>query len=203
MLKKFNNVRDEELVLKYKAKKDEDIELELIERYKIHSKKLASEQYQKYRYVFQIEYEDVYATILASVITAIRSFKVKQNTSFFKLWKTIATNEINLYVTKMPLLKLEANIGYITTSRDISNDNMVLSSSNKSEETSIDLSHEIERILVSNKDSFDPKDRDIFILYVSGYSITDIANETGLKYHYVRSRINSIKEKIQKYFVHS
>ena len=72
-----------------------------------------------------------------------------------------------------------------------------------SEETSIDLSHEIERILVSNKDSFDPKDRDIFILYVSGYSITDIANETGLKYHYVRSRINSIKEKIQKYFVHS
>ena len=203
MLKKFDNVRDEELVLKYKAKKDEDIELELIERYKIHSKKLASEQYQKYRYVFQIEYEDVYATILASVITAIRSFKIKQNTSFFKLWKTIATNEINLYVTKLPLLKLEANIGYITTSRDISNDNMVLSSSNKSEETSIDLSHEIERILVSNKDSFDPKDRDIFILYVSGYSITDSANETGLKYHYVRSRINSIKEKIQKYFVHS
>ena len=202
MLKKFNNVRDEELVYKYKTNKDEDIELELIERYKIHSKKLAGEQYQKYRYIFQIEYEDIYAIVLAAVLTAIRSFKVSDNANFFKLWKTIATNEINLYVCKMPLLKVEANINYILTSRDNSGDNLFLASS-KQQESNIDLTGEIERILISKKDQFDPKDRDIFILYVSGYTITDIAKETGLKYHYVRSRVHVIKEKIEKYFAHS
>ena len=147
-----------------------------------------------------MEYEDIYAICLSTVITAIKHFKTKSN--FFKLWKTIATNEISLYVCSLPLLKVEANIGYVLTSRDISSDNLVLANTNH-EETSIDLTSEVERILIENKDQFDPKDRDIFILYVSGYSITDIANETGLKYHYVRSRINIIKEKIEKYFVQS
>ena len=56
MLKKFENVRDEELVFLYKKSKDDDVEMELVLRYQIHSKKLASEQYHKFRYVFRLEY---------------------------------------------------------------------------------------------------------------------------------------------------
>ena len=85
----------------------------------------------------------------------------------------------------------------MTTSKDIS----LASSYSRNE--NIDLSTDIERILIENKKQFDPKDRDIFILYAAGYTMRDIANETGLKYHYVRSRINTIKEKLEKYFVHS
>lgn len=195
MFKKFENIRDEQLVLKYKESKDDDIELELVSRYKIHAKKLASELYLKFKFVFQIEYEDIFAIILSSLFTAIRSFKTSSN--FFKLWKTIATNDINIYVCSLPLLKMESNYSIISTSRDIS------LASPYEHNDNIDLSSEIERILIENKDQFDPKDRDIFILYVSGYTIRDIANETGLKYHYIRARIKVIKEKIEKYFVHS
>ena len=198
MLAKFNGIRDEELVSKYKENKDDDIEMELIDRYRIHSKKLAGELYRNYRYVFQIEYDDLYSICLANLFDAIRSFKKKQ--SFFNLWKTIATNDIKLYVCNLPLLKQESSLHIISTSRDNSNSELVISSSHRTE-SSIELSQEIEQILINNKDKFAVNDRDIFILYVGGYSITDIANETGLKYHYVRRRINIIKEKIEKYFV--
>ena len=195
MFTKFKNIRDEELVFRYKANKDSDIELELISRYKIHSKKLASELYLKYKYVFVVEYEDIFAIVLSSLFTSIKSFK--HNSSFFKLWKTIATNDINIYVSTLPLLKFKGEFDIISTSRDVS------LASPHINENNINLSDDIERILVQNKDQFDPKDRDIFILLVAGYTIRDIANETGLKYHYVRSRISVIKDQLEKYFVHS
>ena len=197
MLEKFKGIRDEELVLTYKESKDDDIESELIDRYRIHSKKLAGEMYRNYKFVFQVEYEDLYQICLMNLFTAIRSFNKKVN--FFRFWKTISTNEIKLYVTDLPLLKIESNAGIISTSRDISGNELVLASPNKVE-SNIDLSSEVERILSKNKDTFDPNDIDIFILFVGGYTITDIAKETGLKYHYVRSRVNVIKDKMSKYF---
>lgn len=197
MLNKFKGVRDEQLVSQYKLSKDDDIESELIERYRIHSKKLAGEMYQNYRHVFQIEYDDIFQICLMNLFTAIKSFKIDMN--FFRLWKTIASNEIKLYVTTLPLLKRESNIGIISTSRDLSNNDLVIASPYKNE-SNIDLSSEVERILLKGKETFDPNDMDIFILFVAGYTITDIAKETGLKYHYVRSRINIIKDKMGKYF---
>ena len=197
MLIKFKGVRDEELVNQYKITHDDDIELELVDRYRIHSKKLAGELYRNYRYVFQIEYEDIFSICLANLFTAIKSFKIEMN--FFRLWKTITTNEIKLYVTTLPLLKLEKNFGLVSTSRDISNNDLVLSS-NAHNESNIDLSSEVEQILIQGKDKIDHNDMDIYILFVAGYSITDIAKETGLKYHYVRSRVLVIKDKMRKYF---
>lgn len=197
MINKFKGIRDEELVSQYKVSKDDDVEAELIDRYRIHSKKLAGEMFQNYKHVFQIEYDDLFQICLMNLFTAIKSFKINMN--FFRFWKTISINEIKLYVTTLPLLKIESNAGIISTSRDISGNDFVLASPSKVE-SNIDLTSEVERILKKNKDTFDPNDMDIFILFVAGYTITDIAKETGLKYHYVRSRINVIKDKMGKYF---
>lgn len=197
MLNKFKGIRDEELVLQYQKCHDDDIESELIDRYRIHSKKLAGELFRNYRFVFQVEYDDLYSVCLMNLFNSIKSFKVNMN--FFRLWKKIATNEIKLYVTTLPLLKRESNAGIISTSRDISGNDIVLASPSKVE-SNIDLSSEVERILKKNKDTFDPNDMDIFILFAAGYTMSDIAKETGLKYHYVRSRINIIKDKMGKYF---
>ena len=197
MLSKFKGVRDEELVSMYKSSRDDDVETELIDRYRIHSKKLAGELYQTYRFVFQVEYEDLFQICLMNLFTAIKT--AKTNVHFFKFWKTVSTNEVKIYISTLPLLKRERNIGIISTSRDISNNEFVIASPVK-EESNIDLSSEVERILQKGKDTFDPNDMDIFILYSAGYSITDIAKETGLKYYYVRSRINIIKDKMSKYF---
>ena len=197
MLNKFKGIRDEELVSQYKVSKDDAVEAELIDRYRIHSKKLAGEMFQNYKHVFQIEYDDLFQICLMNLFTAIKSFKINMN--FFRFWKTISINEIKLYVTTLPLLKIESNAGIISTSRDISGNGFVLASPSKAE-SNIDLTSEVERILKKNKDTFDPNDMDIFILFVAGYTITDIAKETGLKYHYVRSRINVIKDKMGKYF---
>lgn len=194
MLSKFKSVRDEELVSKYKESRDDDIEMELVERYRIHSKKLAGELFQNYKYVFQVEFDDLYSIALTNLFVAIRSFK--HNASFFRLWKTIAINEIKLYVAKLPLLKIEGPISIVGSSRD---NDFVLSSSYNNQ-SDIDLTNEVEQIIIKNKDSFEPKDKDIFILFVAGYSIMDIAKETGLKYHYVRSRILIIKDRLGKYF---
>lgn len=198
MLKKFENVRDEELVFLYKKSKDDDVEMELVLRYQIHSKKLASEQYHKFRYVFHVEYEDIYSLCMVSLFSSIKAFK--RNGSFFRFWKMLTINQINLYVSGLPLLRFEGK-SVVSTSRD--NSQILTLASPIHKEDSIDLSSDIERIIMQNKDNFDEKDRDIFILYVAGYSLTDIASETGLKYHYVYRRMKEIKRQIEKYFVQS
>ena len=201
MLSKFKGIRDEALVLKYKDSRDDDIEMELIARYKIHSRKLAGELYNNFKYVFQVEYEDIFSIALANLFVAIKSFKTEL--SFFKLWKRIATNEVKIYVTTLPLLSLHSNTDFFSTSRDNDlNSNTMLLTSPLYEDNSV-LSQEIEKLLVSNKAKNSIHDRDIYVLYVSGFTVMDIANETGLKYHYVRSRVESIKRRIKKYFVHS
>ena len=63
MLNKFKGIRDEELVLQYQKCHDDDIESELIDRYRIHSKKLAGELFRNYRFVFQVEYDDLYSVV--------------------------------------------------------------------------------------------------------------------------------------------
>lgn len=202
MLTKFKDVRDEPLVFKYKNKRDDDIEMELIERYKIHSRKLASELYQNFRFVFQVEYDDLYSIALANLFVAIKSFK--KELSFFKLWKKVATNEIKVYVSSLPLIKYQTTSDFILTSRDKDmNESYMVLASPSLEDNSIDLASDIEKMITRNNQIFDKKDIDIYILYISGYSYHDIANMTGLKYHYVRSRIILIREQIKKYFVHS
>ena len=114
MLNKFKGIRDEELVSQYKVSKDDDVEAELIDRYRIHSKKLAGEMFQNYKHVFQIEYDDLFQICLMNLFTAIKSFKINMN--FFRFWKTISINEIKLYVTTLPLLKIECG-NYINEQR--------------------------------------------------------------------------------------
>ena len=202
MYEKYHEVRDEQLVSEYKKQRNDDIELELVDRYKIHSRKLASELYRKYKPIFQIEYEDLYSIALANLFVAINSFKLEF--SFFKLWKRIATNEIKIYVTSMPLLYLHTRTEYLSTSRDadLNESTLVIAAPSYDDHESV-LSSEIEKMLSRDKRRVSQFDCDIYILVKAGYSITDIAKETGLKYHYVRSRIEAIKSKIEKYFVHS
>ena len=202
MLSKFESVREEELVLKYKECRDDDIEMELIERYKIHSKKLASELFINFKFVYQVEYEDLFSIALANLFVAIKSFK--ENLSFFKLWKRIATNDIKIYVTTLPLLVNHRSPRYLSTSRDKDfADSVMVIASPTIEDNNPFLSSEIERFIREDKKHFKDTDVDIYILLVSGFTVMDIAKSTGLKYHYVRARINVIKDKIQKYFVHS
>ena len=202
MLSKFESVREEELVLKYKECRDDDIEMELIERYKIHSKKLASELFINFKFVYQVEYEDLFSIALANLFVAIKSFK--ENLSFFKLWKRIATNDIKIYVTTLPLLVNHRSPRYLSTSRDKDFiDSIMVIASPTIEDNDPFLSSEIERFIREDKKHFKDTDVDIYILLVSGFTVMDIAKSTGLKYHYVRARINVIKDKIQKYFVHS
>ena len=202
MLSKFESVREEELVLKYKECRDDDIEMELIERYKIHSKKLASELFINFKFVYQVEYEDLFSIALANLFVAIKSFK--ENLSFFKLWKRMATNDIKIYVTTLPLLVNHRSPRYLSTSRDKDFvDSVMVIASPTIEDNDPFLSSEIERFIREDKKHFKDTDVDIYILLVSGFTVMDIAKSTGLKYHYVRARINVIKDKIQKYFVHS
>ena len=202
MFSKFESVRDEELVLKYKECRDDDKEMELIERYKIHSKKLASELFINFKFVYQVEYEDLFSIALANLFVAIKSFK--ENLSFFKLWKRIATNDIKIYVTTLPLLVNHRSPRYLLTSRDKDfADSVMVIASPTIEDNDPFLSSEIERFIREDKKHFKDTDVDIYILLVSGFTVMDIAKSTGLKYHYVRARINVIKDKIQKYFVHS
>ncbi len=192
MLEKFHELRDETLVLMYKEKQSEDIELELISRYEIHSKKLASELFQKYRFLYQVEYDDLYCIILSQLFIAIGAMKVG-NKSFYEYWKKLATHEANRYASQFSIddnckiFSLDMfnpeRLSFFCDSADYHNE-------------ALNMQSHLTILFENHFDKFDKKERDILVLYIAGYSMKEIAEETGLKYSTVRIRLSRIKDKI-------
>ena len=75
MLTKFKDVSDDDIVFMYKAEPSDDLEAEIMNRYKIHAKKLAGEIFKKFKFLYQVEFEDIYCIGLASIFVSIRGFK--------------------------------------------------------------------------------------------------------------------------------
>lgn len=195
MLTKFKDVSDDDIVFMYKAEPSDDLEAEIMNRYKIHAKKLAGEIFKKFKFLYQVEFEDIYCIGLASIFVSIRGFKNGMK-GFFQYWKICATRDIHDYISQFSINDLsylphineahEEERNYFKMMRQtqcVLNDEYALFT-------------DLARIMENKKYGFSKLDQDIFYFYVSGYSIHEIALHFSLKYSTTRRRLTKLKEKI-------
>lgn len=193
MFQKFRSRNDNDLVFEYKKTHSDDLENEIISRYQKHSKKLAAILYSKYKFLYQVEFDDLYCIILASTLIAIRSF-TNESIEFHKYWKVTAYNEVLLYISKFS----QNNNNRIDSNCEPSNE----PGSGFLREHHLDLtddylySFELEDVLTNPKNKIKQTDADLFRLYLAGYEPLEIAKKVGIEYNKVRYRIRTVKTKI-------
>ena len=192
MFEKYKDVGDDDLVFSYKKKKDDDVENELISRYSIHSKKLSGEFYKKFKFLYEVEFEDLYCVALASLFKAVISFSKK---GFFKFWKTLAVNELNLYLKSYKLTRSDIEAYSQINVEEVSNNILLKQNPSKSYE-GYNVSEDVIRILADRRYSFDEADRIIFQLYMQGFKAKEIGSRVHRTDSFVRYRLKRMKSKI-------
>ena len=196
MFKKFSSFSDDEIVLAYKNQIDDDLEAELMSRYKIHARKLAGELKHKFAFLYQVEYEDVYCIVSACVFVAVNSFK-KGMKNFFKYWKNVATREVYNYVGQFTTAECNSINELVTASNGEERNYFYMMKQNESSLIEdYPLISDIVHVIEKDKKHFESIDKEVFYLYVEGYSLYEIAVTLNLTYSSVRRRVNKLKDKI-------
>ena len=195
MFQKYRLKSDNELVFEYKKTKQDDLEYEIISRYQNHARLLAGLLFSKFKFLYQVEYDDIYCILLGSLSAAINGFN-NDGMDFYHYWKSTATHDVLLYVNKFSS-KFSDDYG---EENYASNEEPILAGYMK-EKTSIlndDYlsSFELDDILRNPKNKFKELDINIFYLYLAGYSIYEIAELMKTTYNKVRYRISNVKRKI-------
>lgn len=194
MFEKYKNINDNELVLLYKNNHNDDVEYELIARYQRHSKKLAKELFDKFSFLYQVEFDDLYCILLGALFSAIRSFK-DASSNFYTYWKTISTNEVSTYVSKFPNIQKGNVVNYINYEQGINQSGYFKERPEEFEDDYL-TNFELEEILTNPKNKFASDEVDIFRLYLAGYSISDIASLTHKSYYQIRYKIENVRREI-------
>lgn len=194
MSSKYKTKSDNELVFEYKNKRQDDLEFELISRYQQHSKILAAILYSKYKFLYQVEFDDLYCIILGSLFTAIRGFDNNKN-DFYQYWKVTANNDALAYINSFSTTKNK-----MFSAKELHNEEQCVSGLFRERASDFKddylSSFELEDVLSNPKNKIKPIDADIFRLYLAGYEPLEISKKSGIDYNKVRYRIRSIKLKL-------
>ena len=193
MFQKFRSRTDSDLVFEYKQTHSDDLENEIISRYQKHSQAIAAILFSRYKFLYQVEFDDLYCIILASTFIAIKGFS-SETGDFYHYWKETAYNEVVEYISKFSTVKngridskyestCEPGVGFLREHHlDLTDDYL--------------SSFELEDVLTNPKNRIDKIDAEIFRLYLAGYQPIEIASTTGINYNSVRYRIRRVKSKI-------
>lgn len=191
MFQKFRDKSDDELVFAYKAKKDDDIELELIQRYRIHAKKISGEFCHKYSFLYQIEFEDIFSIAISCLFTSMKTFSKR---GFFKYWKTYTTNELLKYIKKFTLTTTDAIVLSRLNVEELSKG--ILLKQNPYNMDDDQMQSEVFAIIDNKANMFGKHDKSIFMYHLEGYKTKEIAVLVNRKESFVRERLKVIKSKI-------
>lgn len=193
-MEKFKDFSDEKLA--YEVKKgDNDAQLEMLERYRNRVNVIAKTLYRQFRNAVICDLDDLIVVGMCSVIKA--SLNYRHGDSFNAFFSEIARNDM------MDTIK-DSSESYLSDNkfRFVSFDEME-EISGQFCDSSNDRSELFDAIIDavnSDKIDADIKDKHIFIMYMSGMSIKEIARSRRLKSHVVKYKINSIAEKLAKLF---
>lgn len=194
MFEKYKDKHDNDLVLMYKNSRNDDVEYELISRYQQHAKKYAKELFDKFSFLYQVEFDDLYCILLGTLFSAIRSFE-GVSTSFYTYWRTAATHEVTTYIRKFPYVHQSNVVEYVNYEQGINQSGYFKERPEEFDDDYISK-FDLEEILTNPKYHFSKMDIDVFRLYLGGYSINDIAAVTKKTYHQIRYRLECVREKI-------
>ena len=196
MFKKYRELSDDEIVFLYKNQSDDDLELELLNRYKCHTRKLAGELYRKFKFLYQVEYEDIHCIVTSCLFISINSFK-KGMKNFYKYWKSCAIREVYDYVGQFSSLEGDkASIFPTSSNGEERNYFRVLKQNESSLIENYSIISDIAQVIEKDNTNFDVMDKEVFYLFLEGYSLYEIALTLNMKYSTVRRRISKIKKKI-------
>ena len=196
----LSDLTDEELVELCVLGK-EDAETELFRRYKIHSKKMAGELYQAYCNCSKVEFDDLVSIGLFSFYNALTKYYKRQ--SFFKYWKKIAyfdmlneikTQSISFILSDMNvrILGYDENIDYKIFADD--------TSEREKEMNRIIAFNEACKKLQEEKSPLDPLSIDVFLYYLDGYKLTEIAKQLNISYSKARRIFSDVVFILKNHF---
>lgn len=197
MLKKYQNVSDEELINFFKSGAY-DAEFELGERYKIKSTKLAYQIYTQFKYKITCDVDDLYNCALFAVFKAADSFK---SGKFEVYWKIIAKNDLmdmikrssDSYLSKGTVITVQLEDSLLDIYNGEFNDDSLTS----------DLLYEEMIRLIEKVAPKKDNSKEIFFLFMQGYSIKEIAKEMKMNEGTVRYKIDRVKTKLEQLLIHS
>ena len=169
---------------------DDTAESTLFHRYKIFSRALAKELLHDFGDTTICDVDDLTNIGLYAVHIAIGGYEEKTGT-FKTYWKTIAKNEM-MQCIKETSTSYKAKRFKQPSLRQSSYGIPVHSSSITSE--SDFLNTQIFELLSNPKNGFTVTDVEIFKDFLDGYNSSEIARKIGLRDHYVRKRLNKIRE---------
>lgn len=194
MFQKFRDISDNDLVFEYKKTHDDDLEIEIISRYQSNAKRLAGLLFSKFKFLYQVEYDDIYCILANAIPLAVNAFKNK-DIDFYQYWKMVGTNEVLLYVNRFSQDRndfIEPNICY-SDERKLSG---YLKESTEELKDDYLSSFDLDDIFANPRNKLSTIDKDIFKLFLAGYSMLEISALTGISYSKLRYRFNRAKRKI-------
>ena len=190
LLKKFKGLKDEELLPLYN-KGDDDAEYELYRRYRAKSFRVINEFLDSHPTFKDVcEWQDLLSICLLAFDKAAKKFEGAGN--LYTYWRTIAERDLSVYIQDY---YLDSDICLFSSSHsDYYGDSFSRNLETTSNEIRYDtLVEDVRKILYDEKNGLTSVDRDMFYMYVYGYSLKEISDKTGHKYSSVRLKINHIK----------
>ena len=198
-MKKFDGINDSVLFELWKCK-DPDAETEFIERYRKYSVGLACSLLEDFGNVSTSEKDDLVSIGLFSLFVALEKFRGDGN-KFYPYWRRIATNRMmdDIKANSFSYMVRETNrrrpfVRY----DDDATMAMGFESSGINEDEEF-LKEDLITTLTNLKIS--SREQSMFLLYVAGYSLNELALLFDTTYSKARRQIEAIKAKLKEYFV--
>ena len=148
--------------------------------------------YKQYKDTARVEIQDLQSIGMIAFLNAVQLFN--SDNGFYSFWKSIACRDMSEEI-KSNSIRLGSNGLFSDTCIGEENDLDMLVADGE------DISHEINKGTITEQVIdilFDPqykiheKDAAIFLLYINGYSITEIAEQYNIKYASAWHRIKRI-----------
>lgn len=193
--KNLDNLSDAELICLYKDG-NETAESILVYRYRGFSFMLAKTMYESYGAKFYIEIDDLASIALFALFNAMDNYD--QRTPFYPYWKKVAQHQMTKHIN-------DASSFYknILISRDenfLSNESETVNAFSSCNALGRDgLYDQIIDYLYDPKGNITIEEANVFLLYIDGYSFSDITKLTGVKYHMVRKIVSTIQKKLKNH----
>ena len=189
-MQKFKGIADAVLIDLYR-KGNRDAEIELVDRYRIRSAKLASDILKTTGMTGYVDISDLINLGLISMYDALK--KYRNINSFYAYWKRIASNNITVEINEI-FSKSEYN--YFGPSMDYA------AMSFASEQRDL-LEQDVANAFDNPKNKFKPGDKAIFYMVLDGYSVQEIADVYHVSYQAINYRLKRITNKLSNILFNS
>lgn len=187
------NINENSLIFLFK-KGDYGAFIKLEKLYRVYSKRLAGDLLSIFKHSTKAEFEDLVALGVEAIIPAIKAYKGDKG--FYTYWKKIAFNMMMSEITKFSVsFRSNYQLKFVSI-EDINPDEIIASPSASDDIGASLLYSQIIKEIRNPRNGINEENQDIFIEFLQGKTIKELAIEKGMTYFAMRRRISVLKDKI-------